>query len=452
VEGDGSVTGPVATVPTPFFALRGGFLRVSRLRLVDGYGQYVDLCGSSATEEAQNVLVAESLGVAEAPGIAALPPRFTAATRLTLRFVDAGDDTREADATTSPVCGFLMPNHLDGSLELFDPAGTTAGTLQPRDDQRVTWQKAPGSPTWAGADPADTVGNAHLASLARALVDWGLADADQAREPALRALLRTIDSTRWAVDPYAHAGDEHLSLLLGHPVCVLRALLRLEVVDPVQTPDNSVTAVPVRLGALAHWQDGLFGYFANDDYTVLHVSDAAACGMARALGPGEGFLQQINSVQAYYDTFADDLSEPGATAGATPVSHPYVDPTGTIWIRPNQTIMLTLLVEPMTSVHATAGLVPRKEVGLRRAWVQAGLAAIAPTFQFGPVLVDPQNIRMPLATDLNGTWVWDYRADATKWSEDEATNATGDALMSRDPASAIEGWLRLVPPKPPTTT
>ncbi|MEO8880070.1 MAG: hypothetical protein ABI446_06690, partial [Gemmatimonadaceae bacterium] len=451
IAGDGSVTGPVTPEPVPFFALRGGFLRVLRLRLVDGYGQYVDLCSSDATHTAQGILVSGPLSAAGDASVAALPPRFTAVTRATLRFMSASEDTKEADATTTPVCGFLMPNHLDGSLELFDAAGEGEGTLQPRDDGRVIWQDTPGTPTTAGQDPAASITNAHAGALARSLVDWGIADANESREPALQALLRTIDSTRWAVDPYAHAGDEHLSLLLGHPVCVLRAMLRLDVVDPVHTADNMVTPVPVRLGALAQWQDGLFGYFANDDYTVLHVSDAAASGMARPIGPGEGFLQPINSVPEYYDGFADDLSAPGATSGATPVSHPYIDGAGTIWIRPNQTIMLTLLVEPMTTVHATMGLVPRKEIGMRREWVQPGLAAIAPTFQFGPVLVDPKNIRMPLATDLNGTWVWDYRADATTWTEDDATNATDDALMSRDPASAIEGWLRLVPPKPATS-
>ncbi|HTD62715.1 MAG TPA: hypothetical protein VK679_18805 [Gemmatimonadaceae bacterium] len=123
-----------------------------------------------------------------------------------------------------------------------------------------------------------------------------------------------------------------------------------------------------------------------------------------------------------------------------------------MWVRPNQLVNLTLLVEPLTTVHATAGLVPRKEIGMRREWVQAGLAAIAPTFMFGPVLVDPTQIRMPLATDINGTWVWDYRSAATTWTEDPATNATDNALMSRDPATAIEGWLRLSPPAPSTST
>jgi hypothetical protein len=450
IDGDGTVDGPVTPAPVPFFAMRGGFLRVLRLRLVDGFGQYVNLCGSDATHAAEGILVSGPLGVAGEPQVAAMPPRFTAATRATLRYMSALSDAAEATATTSPVCGFVMPNHLDGSLEFFDASGAGAGTLQPSDDGRVIWQDAPGTATTAGQDPARSLDNAHAAAFASALVDWGITDAGESREPALRALLRTIDSTRWAVDPYAHAGDEHLSLLLGHPVCVLRAMLRLDVTDPVSTPDNTVTAVPVRLGALAQWQDGLFGFFANDDYTVLHVSDAAVSGMARPIGPGEGFLQQINAVAAYYDAFADDLSSPGTTTGATPVSHPYIDASGTIWIRPNQTVMLTLLVEPMTTVHATAGLVPRKEIGVRREWVQQGLASIAPTLRFGPVLVDPKNIRMPIPTDLNGAWVWDYRSDATSWTEDDATNATDDALMSRDPVTAIEGWLRLVPPPPAT--
>jgi len=86
-------------------------------------------------------------------------------------------------------------------------------------------------------------------------------------------------------------------------------------------------------------------------------------------------LQQINLVPPYYQTFADDLT---GTGGSAP-GHPYLDKRGILWIRPNQTVNLTLLVETMTSLHATMGLAPRKEIGMRREWVNAGLAAIAPT-------------------------------------------------------------------------
>jgi hypothetical protein len=178
--------------------------------------------------------------------------------------------------------------------------------------------------------------------------------------------------------------------------------------------------------------------------------------MARPVGPQQGFLQQINLVPQYYAQFSDDVAgnvaSDTATPGETPVSHPYIDSSGLLWMRPDQTINLTLLVEPLTTVHATAGRVPRKEIGMRRAWVNAGLAAIAPTFRFGPVLVDPKQVRMPLATDLSGTWVWDHRADAVAWKEDAVTNATDDALLGADPPTGSEGWLKLLPPKPGPTS
>jgi hypothetical protein len=437
--------------PPGFVPLRSGFLRIVRLRLVDGFGQFIDLLGSDETHAATGAVISEPMTVPNQPDVVGLPPRFTARTRASFRFMDADNPEVEASATTSPVCGFLMPDHLDGSLEFFTPEGVSAGSLQPTASGRVEWLDAPGTPSTTGQSPAAVLASPFAAQFAQSLIDWGIGDAaDTDREPALSALLRTIDSTMWSVDPFGHAGDEHLSLLLGHPVCVLRANIRLDVVDSLDSEDATLTAVPVRLGDLTQWQDGLLGYFVNDDYSVLHVADSAAPGMARQFGPGSGFLQQINLVQPFYDSFSNDLPD-GATAGSTPVVHPYVDTSGIVMIRPNQTIALTLLVSPLTSVHLTAGLVPRKEIGMRREWVQAGLAAIAPTFRFGPVLVDPQHIRMPLATDLNGKWVWDARATATTWSENPATNATDNALLGSDPPTATEGWLRLNPPPAATT-
>ena len=447
IPADGTSAAPGGTVPSLFFALRAGFLRLVRLRLVDGFGQFIDLCGSDASHAAQGYLVSQTLSVPAQPGVLGLPPRFTAPTRAWFRFMSADTPGQEADYQTSPVCAFLLPNHLDGSLEFFNADGSPAGSLQPLADGTVAWQVAPGVAAAAGQDPAGTLTSSYAVQLVQGLIDWGVADAGQAREPAWSALLRTIDSTLWTVDPFGHAGDEHLSLLLGHPICVIRALVRLDVADPVSTPDGTLTAVPVRLGDLTQWEDGLLGYFVDDDYTVLHAADPAAPGMARPFGPQQGFLQQINLVPGFYESFADDLAS-GATTGATPVTHPYIDTSGVLFIRPNQTVNLTLLVEPLAAVHGTLGLVPRKQIGFRRSWVQAGLAAIAPTFRFGPVLLDPQHIRMPLATDLNGTWVWDYRSDAATWTEDPTVNATDDALLPADPPTAIEGWLKLRPPPP----
>ena len=110
---------------------------------------------------------------------------------------------------------------------------------------------------------------------------------------------------------------------------------------------------------------------------------------------------------------------------------------------------LTCLVEPHATIHATMGYLPRKAVGMRRRWVTPGLARLAPTFRFGPLLVDPTNVRMPVAREVGGTWSWQSRADIGRWTTEPVTHATGEAALSSARARATEGWLRLTP-DPPT--
>jgi hypothetical protein len=448
IIGDGTTTTKSAgNFPNAFVAVRSGFLRILRLRLVDCFGQFLDLDPAKALDT-------EPVSIPDRPDIAAMPPRFTSPARLWFRFMNADGSEREATPDISPICGYLLPNHLDGDLEFFDTAGANLGDVRPDATAGIVWEDAPGVPSTVGASPELAVPNAFLAGIARGLLDWGLADADADREDALSALLRIIDSTLWSVDPFGHTGDEHLALLIGHPVAVLRARLRLEVDEPV-TPElvNRLT-FPLRLGALTHWQDGLFGYFINDDYRTLYCADGAVAGFAREVGPGRGFLQPINLVDNYYQNFSADLGA-GVTEGNTPVKHPYVDDSGVLHTQPNQDIHLTLLLEPHSVVHATAGLLPRKEIGLRREWIADALAKISPTFRFGPVLVDPKRLRMPVPNDIHGTWSWDHRSDITTWTEDKVVNDTGDALITDDPAQGQEGWLRLspeAPSKPPAST
>jgi hypothetical protein len=436
-----------APLAMPLVPLRAGFLRVRRLRLVDAFGQAVDLAGSSDTQLADpsRVLRSAPMVVDGRAELAALPPRFTAPARVWFRFLDGAGGDDEADAQTSPVAGYVMPNHLDAALEFFAPDGTNLGVVRRDDDAGVVWEDAPGTPSTVGQSPTRAISNTSAAAMADSLVRWGVTDQTaKPKDGALVGMLRTIDSTRWSVDPFGHTGDEHLSLLMGHPVAVVRAMLRLDVNDPGAT-DDPLRAVPVRLGSLAHWQDGLFGYFVDDDYTTLYVARAAR-EMAREIGPGRGYLQAIDQVAAFHQSFTADLQPDGT--GGSPVEHPFVTDGELLAIRPGQTIRLTMLVEPHTFVHATAGLVPRKEIGLRREWIADALAKLAPTFRFGPVLVDPKTIRMPIPTDIQGGWAWDHHGDVTVWNEDAVTNANQDALLPDDPARAQEGWLRFEPKQP----
>jgi hypothetical protein len=438
--------------PVPFVPLRAGFLRVLRLRLVDGYGQFLDLAGSSdsAFINSSELIESEPIETATRPELLALPPRFTSPSRLWFRYMAADGSLVEADSAMSPVCGFLMPNHLDGDLEFFDAAGANLGFVRPDPQAGVIWDAAPGVPATVGQTPQRAIRNQFAAGIAQGLLLWGLADstATGLGEDALSAILRIIDSTLWAVDPFGSSSDEHLSLLIGHPIAIMRAQVRLEVQEPIAPDDLNARSVALRLGAVTHWQDGLLGYFVNDDYTRFYCADAAIAGFARKVGPGQGFLDQASAADNYYQQFSNDIGD-NVTKGNTPVTHPYVDTTGVMSIHPNQVVNLTLLVEPHCVVHATTGVLPRKEIGMRREWVASALAAISPTFRFGPVLVDPKTIRMPVPNEIHGTWSWNHRSDVTTWQEDPIVAATQDAHLRPDPPTGTEGWMRMMPPPPP---
>ncbi len=152
----------------------------------------------------------------------------------------------QADAAISPVCGYLVPNHLDGDLEFFDDTGQNLGDVRPDPVAGIVWEDAPGVPSTVGQTPERAIPNQYLAGIARGLLDWGTADAslNGEREDALSSILRIIGLhalERRSLRPHR---DEHLSLLIGHPVAVLRASVRLEVKEPITLDVVNRIALP----------------------------------------------------------------------------------------------------------------------------------------------------------------------------------------------------------------
>src|SRR6185369_15728658 len=93
-----------------------------------------------------------------------------------LRFVSADDDAVEASATLSPLCGFLLPDHLDAELQFHAADGDGLGAVRFDAQAGVQWEDAPGKPTTVGAAPGRAIPNPHLAAIAQSLLDWGIAD------------------------------------------------------------------------------------------------------------------------------------------------------------------------------------------------------------------------------------------------------------------------------------
>ena len=434
--------------------LRGGVARLVRLRVVDGFGRALEIPAARLA----GLDLGEGLrGPDGEPGELYLPPRITSPARLQFRLLDSGEDDAEArideenpEAAGNPVCGWLLPDHVDDALEFFDPAGEPQGQL--RHDlvtQGVVWEGTPGAPGPLGAGPPESM-NPRAAALATALVQRDAADraARGARsESPLSALLRVIDTTLWTVDQFGTAGREYFASLTGRPIAVVRASLLLDVPsDADDYPQLSAgdrdardatfralaaRSFEVRLGALTRFDDGLLGYFVDDDYTRFFPVHAKVPEEALPAGRHTGFLERADATPA----------ETGALE-PRPIQQPWVVADPTVAVRPGRPVRLTMLMDPGASVHATSGILPRKSLALLRDWTGQALARISPSFRIGPVLVDPTTIRLPVVSALPKRQSWTRRDSPTTWRDDPIIAATQEAMLPDQPATAQEGYVR----------
>ena len=104
---------------------------------------------------------------------------------------------------------------------------------------------------------------------------------------------------------------------------------------------------------------------------------------------------------------------------------------------------MTLLVVPGGAIHLTSGINPRKDISLLRSWISGPLGRIAPSFRVGPVLVDPETIRMPRVSSFDPEQVFTRRTGPETWRDDPIVAASQQALLPEAPAEAQEGYLRV---------
>jgi hypothetical protein len=455
---------PVPAGPPTLLA--GGELRLKRARLVDAFGRTLDLPADQVKVVARD----EKTGP---PSALLMRPRIQRPARWLFRLVDptladltpgAGDANGPAEATVdqinpekmiNPVSGFLLPDHIDESLEAFDTAGQPLGQLMHEPfGGGVTWEIAPGRSGPSDAGPGfDLQPTQRIVGLLAA----GMVAADaQTREgkpagpddeSALSAFLRAIDTTLWTVDTFAPFGNEHIAGLVGRPVAVVRATLRLDIDDDLDEVDLSDAsqlaerqaayrdladrAFPIRLGELTRSDDGLLGFFVDDDYAHYHVVDKVIRDAAFDVRRGRGQLNQLGLTQQMPDI--------------KPIKHPYIVAEDELLVRPGQVMRLTLLMHPASRVHLTSGVLPRKYLQLAHDWVQPGLAVMAPSARIGPVLIDPDKVRLPKISSFPKDQIWTRRSNPATWKDDPILAATQTALFPDMPSEVQEGYIRIAP-------
>jgi hypothetical protein len=454
VMDDGTMKPEAIGLPVPLF---GGTLTVERLRLLDAFGRVLELPVESLLTTSQLELADNASGIL-------MRPRLQTGARLLARFVDPGyaldanpldapeayvDQTHPPEAIT-PISGFLLPDHIDEALEIFDRDGNPLGqVMHDSITNAVTWEVAPGRPLPPDAGPlADIPDQAqHAALLAAGLIRADV-NARHGIDPpvasSLSALLRAIDSTLWTVDTYSAIGSPTIAGLVGRPIAVVRLNVTLDVPDDIDDlaireaggPEARRAALaavdtqqfPFRVGEIARSDDSVLGFYVDDDYSTFHVVDRVVASGALSSDRYTGFLGLL-----------------GQEPEPDPIDHPFLAAEDTLMIRPGQTIRLTVLMLPAGRLHLTTGIVPRKALQLADDWVTPGLAKVMPSMRVGPVLVDPAEIRLPNVSSLGSKQVFTRRTGPLTWRDDPILASTTSALLPKMPHETQEGWIRIAP-------
>jgi len=420
-----------------FLPIRGGVVTFSKrgLQLVDTFGQVLRLTEPNTPQGFEPLI---SPALQPPPGTTVrgispfvLGPRLVQSTRLDLTLL--ARDGRQAVQTSpdpNPICGWLLPNHLNDSLAVYDGAGTPLGELLPL--------PAPGNwrpqPAPAGNPPAparpEAIANAALREVVLAL----------ARQPTagFRDFLSVVDKTLWTVDPLGGRDDAFLSTLIGRPLAVVQLGLSLaqhgeaatsqlwnSLLTADSTPDDyhlqhdtgGVERVPfpVRLGSAALRNDGLLGYFLPEGahpYATFYTTHSR---------PQAGaFIKPILRPQAAGTSFQGDVALRAGGPGAT----------------------VTMLLDPRGVVHGYTGVLPVQTVALPSHLVEEFLRKLRVTFQTGPLLADPGPLRTMQPAEKQGTWTWLQQLGATL-DQSPLVEASAEARFPSQPAELREGWLQL---------
>lgn len=422
-----------------FNPIRAGYMKLG-VQAVDAFGQKRQIniapqlvcAGSLTTYDRQKQPV---------PSVAYLAPRLAQPSRLLFRWLAADAAAYEemnAHPASSPVCGWLLPNHLDGSLFLYNQQGRPLGTLYLSGDHKeVGWQSAPGDDQTINQSVQTVLQyeNPQLLNLAVAL---------KADAAFFIDFWQALDTVHSSINPN-NLSANNLAVLVGRPVALTQATLRLEVEggpaineswdcfaggDYVET-DNNFTNVqfPVILGDLKQLDDGLVGYFKG------------------AAGGG-------------YDltTFYTEGADPSSQTGVVQPAETNLLLTATPKVGPSEppdfadyTQKVLMLVDPRASVHATTGILPTEQINIPSDMSSDALSTLEMSFLITPILRAHTELALPTPEEAGYQFSWveeviPAAGAAPQWAvTPELVDAAGKAVWPYTPQQIAEGWLRMNP-------
>lgn len=408
-----AVEGEAESAPQPlddFSPIRSGELRIIDLQLVDTFGQVRNLDWQVDSDEF--VIRPEHMKAAENNRIK-LPPRFVQPTRINFRWLAANDaDNRETndDPSTTPICGWILPNNLNGGLTFYDNAGQALGAINVNGE----WDDVPGETTLATTiiegQEVPNIANPHLHKMVKTIITSG--------PEFVENFNLCLNNALNHIDPENFAQNQSLALLMGRPIAVVRAAVNLELQglpainqdwtvfrqdmqqmrshEQRDADDLTEVKVAIRIGEYQQLNDGVIGYWKEQP------------------GAAGGYEYEDNIFYAQQSDVNESDKIEGVEEG------PEEGPINIIQSISSPPQRLTMLVDPRGSVHATAGILPSKVITIPSEQYAEALANIKVTFLTTPILTERTQqgrLHLPLPTAPDYDWVWLEQKGRDTWSE-----------------------------------
>lgn len=403
-----TVANRIISAPQPlnfFNPIRAGSLKVLRLRLIDTFGQ-------SRTLQWQRTLTPDHLQSTSIPKqgdntthqflqtieTIALPPRLVQGTRLNFRWL-SGNPNYEGESSShrclNPICGWILPDFIDKTLEIYDAAGYSLGEIEIHQAGEERWRSAPQT-----THTLDSIENLYLKRVLQMLCggDNPDSEATEATDQFLEQFIQALRTAWENIEPEDVDRDPSIALIMGQPIAVVRATLNLQLQGrPAINQDWSVfrqdlerteretnhfeqVGFPIRLGDYRKLSDGLVGYWLEDE--VGNLSQQVYIAQAQ----GVNHEQIVTTPHLFYQTVQ----------------------------APPQVV--TALVDPRTKVHAVTGIVPTKDISIPQEHYVDALKTISISFLTAPILT-PRRMHLPLPDEQGYTWSWLEQDEQQKWSE-----------------------------------
>lgn len=401
-----------------YAALRSGEIELAEAAIVDVWGRRVRAAvdktfWSASYRSGKNPI---------------LPPRFSQPARLQFRWLSAATGEVEASEhpESSPISGWVVPNFIGGTLDIFDAAGLAIGSLFSAHGVETLWRPAPRAGERVRIDAGDRLAQAR--SIHQEIADPELCQfvlAVRDGDPGyLRRLIDTIDISVGRIIP-ADPGPAPL-ILAGRPLALVRARLEIELkggsatdqgwsamaaaADAAEREERAPAAdhglsaakVPVHLGKTEVFSDGLVGHFL--------------------FGDGEGGYGRFRSAAA--------VDGGGDVVKAQPLEMAADDAPVTV----------AMLIDPRANVHATTGILPVKAVSVPPTAYAAARNRLSEAFFAGPMLFPPGDWPLPLPVIPDHVWQW-LHADGEHWAAVTPGPPSDDrARISYDLQRMEDGW------------